>query len=341
MSKAVVILLVMSAASLEGASVWVLFTRTNVYVPQDWALPIALHILSTAALTAAGKVRRDFDGQRMAIFLGTLFFYPIGGASFSFILLIMLIRRDALRVGVMEDYHKGIEAEILREEQLGHIENIEEEVQRQIEIQPLVDLIHGRDLTLRRAATKYLGKLENRDSVKMLQNLLKDSDREVRFYASSSLAKIDEKLSKRIRTLVDESASRPADLLLLKELGYAYLDYIQAGTLDAIGERYHLEKCEETFRKALDYEQTSETHFSLGRVLFKLGRQDEAESHFTKAIELNPKSADAYFWRAEVAFLRRDFSHVIDDCRATCSCAGGDLNTTQQIIAPWWAETAT
>ncbi|OGH56894.1 MAG: hypothetical protein A3G34_06970 [Candidatus Lindowbacteria bacterium RIFCSPLOWO2_12_FULL_62_27] len=336
MSKFAVFLCVSIAATFEGASVWVLFTRTNLYVLRDWILPVCLHLVSTAALTAAGNVRKDFDGQRLAIFLGTLFFYPIGGAAFSFVLLVMLIRRDALKVGVMEDYHKAIETEMQREDQLGRIMDIEEEIGRQMEIQPLVDLIHGRDVTLRRAATKYLGKLETRDSVRLLQNLLKDSDREVRFYASSSLAKIDEKLSKRIRTLAAESAARAADVLLLKELGYAYLEYIQAGTLDAIGERYHLDQCAETFGKVLSYEQDSETHFSMGRVMFKLGRIDEAERHLSRAIEMDPKNVDAYFWRAEIFFRRRDFLRVAEDCRATR--AFGDLNTTHQLIAPWWAE---
>lgn len=339
MRKSVVFLLVTVAAAFEGASVWVLFTRTNLYLWSDWILPSLLHVVSTVALTVAGNVRKDFDGQRMAIFLGTFFFYPVGGAAFSFVLLVMLIRKDALKVGVMEDYHKSIEAEMQREDQLGRIMDIEEEIGKQMEIQPLVDLIHGRDLTLRRAATKYLGKLETHDSVKLLQNLLKDTDREVRFYASSSLAKIDEKLSKRIRTLAEESASRPADVLRLKELGYAYLDYIQTGILDTIGERYHLDKCVETFEKVLAHGEESETHFSMGCVLFKLGRIDEAERQFDRAIEQDPKYVDAYFWRAEIFFMRRDFRRVVEDCRAARDArAAGDLNTTHQLIAPWWAE---
>ena len=74
----------------------------------------------------------------------------------------------------------------------------------------------------------------------------------------------------------------------------------------------------------------------MGRVMFKLGRIDEAERHLSRAIEMDPKNVDAYFWRAEIFFRRRDFLRVAEDCRATR--AFGDLNTTHQLIAPWWAE---
>ena len=38
----------------------------------------------------------------------------------------------------------------------------------------------------------------------------------------------------------------------------------------------------------------------LGNVLFELGRKPEAINDFTKAIELNPNYADAYFKRGKL-----------------------------------------
>jgi len=54
-----------------------------------------------------------------------------------------------------------------------------------------------------------------------------------------------------------------------------------------------------------------ETHTAYGRLLFTLGRQDEAVSQFARVVELDPNSRDGHYELGRIEFERGDYAEAV------------------------------
>ena len=62
------------------------------------------------------------------------------------------------------------------------------------------------------------------------------------------------------------------------------------------------------------YAQTAEEYLSLGKSSFKQAKYTQAMSELNKAIKINSKSAEAYFYRSLVYSAQNNIIQAISDC---------------------------
>lgn len=322
---------------LESASAYALFAPPESVELYGILACVVLHACAAWAATEAGRRLSAEKGQSLLYFLAAFFFYPVGVPGIGILHLIRMARPDRLSKGVMADYLSEIDVEVDLEDELGRIESIESEIQKQLHIQPLVDHILGKNIMLKRAAAKKLGSIANLDAVRMLRMLLRDRDREVRFYATTSLERIDETYNSHIRSLKEQISSAPENPALNRELGHAYLDYVDVGLLDAVSEKFCMDLAAEAFQKALGQEENPGTLLYLAIIDIRMGRTAEAERRLNRTIELNPGLKEAYFRRAEIHFLRGQIDGVAGECTRAEGAAELDVEARQ--VVQWWAGT--
>jgi tetratricopeptide (TPR) repeat protein len=59
--------------------------------------------------------------------------------------------------------------------------------------------------------------------------------------------------------------------------------------------------------------EDAEIYYHRGNAFMKEARYDEAISDFTRAIEINPKHADAHYARGVVHYYKKDYQKSLDD----------------------------
>ncbi|MCM8543221.1 MAG: hypothetical protein NE328_23330 [Lentisphaeraceae bacterium] len=91
------------------------------------------------------------------------------------------------------------------------------------DVQPLIDIVRSGELHEKCNALNSAMKDPNRDSVAMLKMALKDNSREVRYYASTALTKIESNLLDKLTDLQKEHERNPFDEKVRQELAAFYI----------------------------------------------------------------------------------------------------------------------
>jgi len=156
--------------------------------------------------------------------------------------------------------------------------------------------------------------LRDQDAVPILREALRDPVDDVRLLAYSLLDGKEQRINERIRRRLDEleSAAGQQAGLLHRQVATLYWELAYLGL--ASGDVYEhvlkrvLSHCDAALAE-LGPEQG--LLFQRGRVLLRLGRQDEAEQAFREALDRGMDEADILPYLAETAYQRRDWPGVI------------------------------
>jgi len=96
----------------------------------------------------------------------------------------------------------------------------------------------------------------------------------------------------------------------------------------------HLPEAEQDFREAISRDSNlPEAHLDLGLVTLATGRDAEAETEFTRAIELRPDFAKAHFHLARI-YQRRDDPRAAFHAERAAQLSAQTVGTTQQAPPP-------
>ncbi len=107
---------------------------------------------------------------------------------------------------------------------------------------PIVDLLSGDDIEIKRKSVIILHKLKTVKSIALLKKALSDSNVEIKFMAASALLNIENDFKERIKNLEEEIARAEEDNYpMLHELRYnlaaVISKYLMSGLLDNIGQK--------------------------------------------------------------------------------------------------------
>lgn len=155
--------------------------------------------------------------------------------------------------------------------------------------------------------------LDDRDAVPILRIALKDPVDDVRLLAYSMLDTKEEKINSGIQDIEKLllKSKGLAKARLHKEIAYHYWELSYLGLAQGDVVEHVLNQSCDNLGIAIDLEPNDAgSCFESGRVLLRLGRQEEAMERLTEALELGISKNDILPYMAEAAFNSRDFDNV-------------------------------
>lgn len=162
------------------------------------------------------------------------------------------------------------------------------------------------------AAVMALRRMADARATPLLRIALKDPVDDVRLLAYALTDAIDKELNRRInrRLAVLQDAPPKVRARLLKALAQDYWDIAFLGLASADIEKHVLSEAANYLEKSLELRPDGGAALLLGRVRLRQNRPVEAEAAFSRARALGLPSVSVGPYRAEAAFLNRDFEGV-------------------------------
>lgn len=105
-------------------------------------------------------------------------------------------------------------------------------IRNAINFLPLVDILNGDDLALKRSAIEKLSYISNKESIATLKQYKNDPSAEVRFYITSAIIRIKKNFDEEIGYLKRQIQSTPDSIKLKISLADLYLKYFLSNLLD-------------------------------------------------------------------------------------------------------------
>ena len=181
-----------------------------------------------------------------------------------------------------------------------------------LEIQPLVDVLHNTDLETRRAAVAALGRHANPGSIRLLRQLLSDPQAEIRSDASIALTRIESELSCALNASLEQWTADPADSEFTLTLADQYYQYACSNVLDEVSRHLYLVKARNLVQQIISQDNMgAELWIQLARIRQLLGEAKDALQDARTALHLQPDSQEAYLLAMELAFCLHAWDTLI------------------------------
>jgi tetratricopeptide (TPR) repeat protein len=207
-----------------------------------------------------------------------------------------------------------------------------------LEVEPLVDLLHGCDADLKRGAIEVLVSTRGCRAAALLQPLLHDDDAEIRLYASIRLCSLEDDIGQAIlaaRAATDEHASNAATW---QRLAHVYTEYTTSGLLDGATARQYLGLAEAAYESALRLRPGQhELALALGRAWLSLGALDTARTYLEHATRAGNAevATNARLGLMDIAFRSGSITEVVD--QATAARGKTSSRHPWRGFVEWWA----
>ncbi len=194
----------------------------------------------------------------------------------------------------------------------GEVATYDEALRHELMILSYFDIVRGPDRELKKNLIGRILETWTPNSVDLLRLAIKDSDYEIRSYASTALSAIEQRFNRAILERKAEHESDPGNPSGALNLASAYIAYARSGLLDADSSRFYAGLA------ARLLEETSEP--GLFAVILRarasriLGDAAAALAHYARVLETDPVHGEALFETCRLAFDRRDWSSLIAAC---------------------------
>lgn len=280
------------------------------YSSFDLTRYLKLHLGSSLILALGfqlfmGKLRPAFTVGNLLLHLSL----PVIGSFFALILVVTLT--FSRKSNLLTDFHeedKSLASQMKPTSKA--IANPNETLKRNLSVEPIVETIRSNaHPDLKRGAIETLSSIPSPSSVSLLKEALGDNNSEVRFYASSGLARVEECLNTEIVKFKKAAKDEPT-LSHHLSLAQAYYEFVYLKIQDEASLQYYLKQAILNFEVAhsLDPQHTGVLK-GLERAYMRAG---EAE----KALQLRPEKErgqeDTLMIAAETHFRNGD----LKVCRA-------------------------
>ncbi|HCV77466.1 HEAT repeat domain-containing protein [Pseudomonas oryzihabitans] len=155
-------------------------------------------------------------------------------------------------------------------------------------------------------------RMPGRDAIPILKLALRDPADDVRLLAYSMLDQQESQINQRIETQLGELASTPAERqpALHGTLARGYWELAYLGLAQGSVLRHVLGQAREHIELALAGEENEELRILAGRIALEQGEPERALEFFQAAEAAGVPLAQLAPFRAEIAFLRRDYAVI-------------------------------
>ncbi len=182
----------------------------------------------------------------------------------------------------------------------------------ELSIEPVLDILAGDDEDLKRGALNMLGRMGTSKAVRLLKRCLTDPSPDVRFYAHSTLTKLDETYVARIkeaRQRVKDGGEHPAHNLL--ELGKAYTAYAYSGLLEEETRNHYLTLARSAYDDGLKKGPSDpDLLMQLGRIRMETGDLRGAAECFERGLKTEQTRVESFLGLCRIFYDRGDMKTV-------------------------------
>jgi tetratricopeptide (TPR) repeat protein len=204
---------------------------------------------------------------------------------------------------------------------------------RELQIQPLVDILRQPNSELKRAAIAALGRRGSREAMRLVRGALTDPDPDVRSDAAVTLSRLEDDFNRALSQAAAQGLDSPHGAKRYADLCYRYAT---SELLDAATSRYYLTQARDTLRRitALQPER-ADVWIDLARVHHDLGEAAAAWQALDRAQTLHPHQVAGYLLGMELAFEARDWDRLAAYAQQG-GLAAGDDHEDRELLS-WWA----
>jgi len=329
---------------LEGGALLLIYRAISV-APQGSVLFLAilLHLAAASSLfcvpilnfeSRAGSIR--FYAHLTAWL--TLFLPAIGlaGSSLTFFWVKMFLKEK----GIVEDHMELTDYSIKEIQSPGSGRNLQVFLQDELSVEPIMDILAGNDEDLKRGAVDLLGRIATPEAVALLRECLTNPSGDCRFYSHTTLARLDETHSRRIReaqALVPSGEGDKAEDL--KHLGNVYRVYAESGLIEDETRDHFLKLARDAFSKShAKNPQDQEIPAILGELSVAVGEYGEAERFFRQALKGTANPVEPLLGLCRIYYEKRDLkslAKIVERIQQGKMIKTGDLQ--KDTLFQFWA----
>jgi polysaccharide biosynthesis protein PelE len=309
--------------------------------PGIWRSALALHVVASGifglSLIVQADSRKDWSWPLLGWTLSLLLFPVLGmlGMAIAFMLTHFVLRRSAQTTTKLE---RAVEVESPAEDVVARAGEMELSLLEEREVEPVVDVLHEEDPESKRAAIEAIAVKRDTGTVPLLRGLLHDPSPEARFFASISLSKLEDEISKSILSTQREVSANPDLPEARGRLARLYLDYVLSGFLEGVSRDYYLELAREEYDEVLEaHPHHDRLALDLAKVHLLLGNIANASAILEDLALGRPDSVDVHLARMEVIYEFGDFREL--SVYARRALPGFAESADVHELVQWWAET--
>ena len=204
-----------------------------------------------------------------------------------------------------------------------------------LEVQPLIDVLHTSDLEMKRAAVAALGRQVNPGAMQLLRQLLSDAQPELRSDASIALTRLEEELAGALNAALELWKVNPADKERALNLADQYYEYACSHVLDEMSQHCYFAKARDVLQQCITQgSMNADLWLKLARIRQHLGETTQALQDVRTALQLQPHSAEAYLLAMELAFCLHAWEILISLAREGLRTLPSTSETRKTL--QWW-----
>lgn len=208
---------------------------------------------------------------------------------------------------------------------------------RDLEIQPLVDVLRDPDIELKRAAIAALGRQANGAAPHILRGLLTDPDPDVRSHAAVVLSRLENAQSRALSQAIAQAREHPDVADHYDQVARLSYEYAHSGLVDNPIGLFHLTQARDALEKAISLEPARvDLRLELARVQSELDETTAAWCTLDRAFAVCSDSVDVYLLGMEMAFRERQWNRLVALAQRGRSIPTDDV--TNQAVLEWWAK---
>ena len=278
----------------------------------------AVSFVCGVLLTSLVFARRKMKSFRLFFYLSFMLGIVVPVIGSLAVFLIYLYRKAYFNAEeAAEDWDISLDTEIVAPviDEPDHLEDATKYVLENLDVESYSDILKGDNLELKRSVISKLSEDDKKEDIQLLQQTLKDTDPEIRFYASSALKKIEENFQKEFLALKEEISYHPDSLNYNLMLGKEYFRFARSGLADKTSERYYYEQAEKCLKKAYSLDKGNiDTALEYGKVLIQLGQCEQALNCFDEAYHIDNENWQVLIWRCEAFYHLGKLKEIQSDC---------------------------
>ncbi|MBF0277387.1 MAG: hypothetical protein HQM13_06350 [SAR324 cluster bacterium] len=208
-----------------------------------------------------------------------------------------------------------------------------------MQVAAFVDIMKGDDRMLKQNTIDKVVQRPSHLSIEILRDGLKDEDPDIRYYAASGLIQLNDMFQEKFNHLRDQTEQAPQDPEPWYELGVTYEHYAYWGVAAVDSLEENLNQAEAFLKQSLVLDPLLEkSYVTLGRLLTKRKKIDEALEFIRKGFEHFPDSVELMGWLAEALYEGKYYNELEDFSRECILKA--EIPETLEKSFHHWAYTA-
>lgn len=267
-----------------------------------------LHLYCSAGVTLTTLL--FFGSFRIASVFGVFifqFFFPLFGSVFTGALMISVFFSD--KKNIITDFHEEddkIQQNYKHDVQKSYYDAIQDNMN----VEPLVEVMHSMaDPDVKRGAIETLTNICSPEAIALLKECLSDQNVEVRFYASSGLSRVEEKLNAEIVLYKKKVEHGDRSIETIFNLGRAYFEFVYLRIQDESSLSYYINMAIECFEDVVSRPEATDYHRNLlQRVYTRAGRHEDARKLNENSHDPDAEKKDNLMYLAESYFKEGEMS---------------------------------